>query len=166
MQPFHFRIYLFQHADDRPLLGAARSANLTYLVQQLRFLSMPVEKGKTGTWAAKQVGDIFDEIHMTGVAFHERVKVHNVELADANRLDTVFPIGTARTGTVIRRRLGSCENILPSPFENTYACALMPTFMPHPFNACGVAFDDKMFSWEGLLKICVNLDVSSSNMLL
>jgi hypothetical protein len=105
---------------------------------------MPVEEGKTGAWAAKQFWDIFDEIHMTMIAFHERVKVHDVKLANVNGMDKISAV---RTGTVIRQRLGSCENILPSPFENTYAWALMPTIMPHPSNACGVTFNDKVFSW-------------------
>jgi hypothetical protein len=50
---------------------------------------MAIEIRESRAGAAKKSWDVFYERKVSGVAFFERVKVHNVKLADVNRPDTI-----------------------------------------------------------------------------
>ena len=100
---------------------------------------------------------MFDEINVTGVAFLEGVKVHDVELADLDWIKRASVIGS-------RRILVFFEDILPSSCEYAHAWTLVPAFFLHPFHACWVAFNNEMFCRLGILEVCVDLNVHSFNM--
>ena len=118
---------------------------------------MPVEKRETGRGPAKQTRYAFDKVHVSLVAFHKGVKVHDIELADFERLERRDVVVVVVVGTDNGRVVGLGEDVLPAPLEDVHARTLVPAVVPHPPHAGRVGFDDDVFSGVGILEIAVDL---------
>ena len=94
---------------------------------------------------------------MTLIAFHKGVKVHDIELADFERLerrDVVVVVVGTDNGRIVGR-LG--EEVLPAALEDVHARTLVPAVVPHPPHAGRVGFDDDVFRGVSILEIAVDL---------
>jgi hypothetical protein len=118
---------------------------------------MPVKKGESRAGAAKKSRDVFDESEVPTVAFLERVKVHDVKLADVNRSRTVGVRTTIKDDPSVSAELQRRKKVLPPSLEDAHARPVIPTCTPHPLQTRWVAFDDDMLRGLSILKICINL---------